>query len=186
MGLLLFPALIKDWYGLVSAFGLVLTITVRAYVLWELRKSIDDQVTKATGPTKTKKIKVLIKLRNGSKVVMDTTTGIVQECLLTEARPRKYKHQRIVLLLKFFGVTTEEVSYHLLARAVCWIGFVFHAVFLGMACLGVQLALVGVTLVCSVLAVRQVWCDESKVGSRLSIRKRSPPMETQDKWCSWT
>ncbi|KAF2655682.1 hypothetical protein K491DRAFT_598372 [Lophiostoma macrostomum CBS 122681] len=148
IGLVLFPALIKDWYGFVSAFGLVLTIGARAYVLWDLRKSIDGQTTEATIHTETKKVKVLIKLPNGSKVIVDTTTGIVQNCLLREARPR---------------------DYHSFARAVCWIGFAFHAVFLGMACLCVQLAIVGLTLVCSVLAVSQVGCIESHVGSRLRI-----------------
>ena len=83
---------------------------------------------------------------------MTTTTGITQDCLLTEARPRSSKG-------------------HLLARTICWVAFGVHAVSLGMACLAVQLVLVTLTLAFSIATVERWHSNETRIGNRLCIKQ---------------
>lgn len=89
---------------------------------------------------------MFVTMPNGNVVTIRTTIGIVQDCLLTEARPQPKKAHSILL-------------------AVCWMLFGAHAISLGIACLAMQLVLVSATLFFSI-AVDQRWLnkrDQAKI-----------------------
>jgi hypothetical protein len=132
---------------------------VRVWILYDLRCSIDAGVKDASRGTKEKEVNLYITLPNGVRATATTTTGIVQDCLLTEARPR-------------------SPGVHMAARTVCWLAFGVHAVTLGMACLTVQLFLVTLTLAFSVAMVQGRYADghdssETRIGGRLVIKQRN-------------
>jgi len=45
--IIVFPVLLDDWYGFAASVSLVVTVISRAYILFSLRRSIDDLVTEA-------------------------------------------------------------------------------------------------------------------------------------------
>jgi hypothetical protein len=150
--LVLWPILITDRYGLAASLSLVSLVLVRVWTLWACRQNLDSNVRRAGGPTKQKKVKLFLTPPNGASVVVKTTTGITQDCLLTNARPQSKKwHQR--------------------ARAICWLAFSVHVVSLDMASFAVQIPLVVFTLLFSVLVDSQAGCNESRIGSRLVISR---------------
>ena len=155
--LVVMPALMGDWYGFASSISLITLVAIRLYVLMASRDCLDAYADRASATTKTKSVKLFIKLPSGSCVSAYTTTGITQDCLLTEARPISKEHHRI-------------------ARCICWVAFGVHAVTLGMACLAMQLLLVTLTLAFSVAAV-QGWMSEgsktntARIGSRIIIEQ---------------
>ncbi|KAH3945329.1 hypothetical protein HBI56_073280 [Parastagonospora nodorum] len=157
VALIVLPALLCDWYGFAASLSLVGLIVVRFWTLTASREALDSNGKRAAGVTKLKQIKMFVTMPNGNVVTIRTTTGIVQDCLLTEARPQPKKAHSIV-------------------RAICWMLFGVHAISLGMACLVMQLVLVSATLLFSI-AADQGWLnrhDQSKItriGNRLLIER---------------
>lgn len=149
--LIVLPILLGDWYGLASAFGVVLTIVTRTCVLYGCRRNLDRHVVRA-GENSTDAVKLFVTLPSGKAVSVHTTRGITVECLLTEAQP-------------------ENRQVHQAVRAVAWAGFALHAVALGMASLCMQLFLVAALLLPTVTVVQQYGCDEACVGRYLRLRQ---------------
>lgn len=155
--LIIWPLLMSDWYGFVASFSLVGVVAVRIWTLRAMRQSLDANFAQASTTTKSKPVKLFISLPTGERVTVRTTTGITQDCLLTEARP-------------------NSSHGHMIAQTIAWVAFGIHVVSLGMACLAVQLVLLTSTLVCSVAAVQCWWSEgwnseEHRLGSRMVIKR---------------
>jgi hypothetical protein len=152
--LIIWPILMGDWYGLAASLSLVSLVLVRVWILWACRQALDrNNVRWASTLSQRKEVKLFITLPSGDSIVVKTTTGITQNCLLTGARP-------------------SSKNWHRIVRGICWLAFSAHVVSLGMASLAVQVPLVALTLLFSVLVVLQIGCDESRVGNRLAISRR--------------
>jgi hypothetical protein len=157
--LVVLPMLIGDWYGFAALLSLLSLVLVRNWILNDFRRSVHYRVGKATSGTKENEVKLFITLPIGTPVTAVNTTGIIQKCLLTEAKPR-----------------SKEV--HMTARTVCWLAFGIHTVTLGMACLAVQLLIITLTIAFSVAMVQSWYTDrhdstETRIGGRLVIKQRN-------------
>jgi hypothetical protein len=97
VALVVLPALLCDWYGSAALLSLVGLIAVRSWTLTASRKALDLSVKRAAGATKLKKMRMFVTIPNGNVVTIRTTTGIVQDCLLAEARPQSKKAYSIAL-----------------------------------------------------------------------------------------
>ncbi|KAH6870693.1 hypothetical protein BKA58DRAFT_181568 [Alternaria rosae] len=151
--LIIWPMLIEDWYGLAASFSLVALVVIRACILYDFRDSIDEAIKKLDDQeTKKTEVKLFITSPNGKRLTVVTMTGIAQEVLPIEARPR-------------------SENLHLVSRAFCWLAFGVHAVTLGMTCLAIQLLIITVTLVSSV-AMIQGWFSEGSNSNDTCIRSR--------------
>ncbi|KAJ4369183.1 hypothetical protein N0V83_006267 [Neocucurbitaria cava] len=155
--LIIWPLLSSDWYGSVASFSLVGLVAVRIWTLRAMRQSLDANFEQASSATKSSPVNLFISLPTGERITVTTTTGITQDCLLTEARPKSSWN-------------------HMIAQTIAWVAFGIHVVSLGMACLAVQLALLISTLACSVAVVRCWWSEgwnseEHRLGSRMVIKR---------------
>jgi len=152
--LIVIPVLLGDWYGFATSVALVVTVVMRAYILFSLRRSLDYLISVADEQDKDLVV-LFLTLPNGRAVTVFTTRGITTNVLLTNPRPRNH-------------------NIHLFFRAINWLAFGVLVVCLGSACLCTQITVVVTILVSTTVVVCRLGCDEDHVGHRLEIVKINP------------
>lgn len=146
--------LFRDWWGLVNAVAMAISVFVRRVVLEANEKAIDNNATEAWQyPTKAEEdVKLLLETPFGEHITALTTRRVLISCLLTTPRPR-------------------NPAYYRLTRALGWLAFAAQVVSLGMSCLFVQILTVFVVCLSTVLVTGQIGSDEQCVGKCLLLKK---------------
>lgn len=83
--MIIFAALIADWWGLTNAMALALSAFVWGAMLRANRDGI-DRTADAAAQQSTALVKTLWKLADGSLLVMYVPRGVLTECLLSSPR----------------------------------------------------------------------------------------------------
>jgi hypothetical protein len=149
--LIILAILMSDWWGLGNALAMLVSVVVRLIVVGQNHAALDRAAQTAT-ETSTAPAKVFVTLPTGELVTVNTSVGIVLECLLTRPKP-------------------PNQNVYLCARAVGWLGVGGHVVCLGQASLISQLLTVAVIVGGTVLTAWQAGDDEGEIGHRLSIKR---------------
>lgn len=149
--MVLFPALMTDWWGLANAISLGISVLVRFAILKENRDAIDRSAETSVLQS-TAIVKTFWKLPTGSSVTIYTSRGVLTECLLSTPRPSNYM---IYNLLRYAG----------------WTAFIIHLVSLGMTSLPNQLLSVSVLAVSTICVATGVASSNELIGSRIRIRR---------------
>lgn len=151
LSMILLASAIRDWWGLVNAISLVLSVFARFEILKANRNAIDTEADNASRQSSAI-IKTFWKLPDGSCIALYTTRGILTECLLTTPKP-------------------ADPRTYILSRAIAWGAFLIHILSLGMAALPSQLLCVGVLAASTACTVMRLGSDDEQIGTRLQIRR---------------
>ncbi|KAL9615724.1 MAG: hypothetical protein Q9160_009307 [Pyrenula sp. 1 TL-2023] len=149
--MILLASIMKDWWGLVNAISLVLSVIARFGILRANREAIDIAAMNASQQSDAI-IKSFWRCPDGSCVALHTTRGILTECLLTSPKP-----------------PNPEV--YTLNRVIAWGAFLAHILSLGMAALPSQLLCVCVLAASTTCTVLKLGSNDGRIGTRLQIRR---------------
>lgn len=151
VGFMALAVITGDWWGFVNCVAMAVSVIVRRLVVNQLCQGIDNQVGNInTDPSSV--VKCFCTLPDGSGVTLILEREILVQCLLSEPRPP--------------SPGLYEVS-----RVIGWVAFGCHVLALGMACLLNQILSVLLLLVTTVLVVRRIGDSETRIASRLQLRR---------------
>lgn len=145
--------LTEDWWGLVNAISMVISIISRAVIMSENRQSLDiayKMVSEESWATEYKTI--LLMSANGKAISIYAPCGVITEILLSNPSPLR-------------------PWFYFLARAIGWGGFALHVVSLGMALLINQLITVVVLILSTVLVANRFGAQMLSVGSEIQVER---------------
>ncbi|KAF2500700.1 hypothetical protein BU16DRAFT_602708 [Lophium mytilinum] len=153
--LIVFPAIMGDWWGLSNAIFIAASIVVRCFLLQQVRSVIDqiniiDHMKERNG----QEVKALMVLPTGSAVTICATRGIILALLTT---PSHLQRQQLAM------------------RCIGWAAFVGNALTLGSASLFYQMICVVIQTLSTVLYTWGVWEERFEVGSRLKLEIDNEP-----------
>jgi hypothetical protein len=147
--LIFFAAAMRDWWGLVNALSMAVSVFVRKLILWQNRRRLDLVLTEGKAASD-EIVKVFLTTPTGKAVSIYTPRLIVMDCLLTTPRPPEPRLYNII-------------------RVVGWVAFGANVISLGMTVLFNQILSVCILLAATVLVVQQVGDRQDRVGSYLSF-----------------
>jgi len=149
------PILTGDWFGLVNAVSIVLSVLVRLVVVTQNRIAVDCAAL-AGFEFSEEFIKTFWTIPNGRAVTIYIPRGVLISCLLTTPHP---PNPRI----------------YTAARVIGWAAFGCHIIMLGMTTLVNQILTVVVLVTATILASRQIGADQFHLASRLNINRFDHP-----------
>ena len=149
--IILIPIMISDWWGLVNATGLGVSVLVRSVILDANRYAIDQSARTSTRQSNTV-VKVFCTMSNGCVVTIYAPRGIVTQCLLSEPRLADQKR-------------------YFIARMVGWVAFLVHVVALGMASLPNQLLTVLILAASTTCVALRVGSNDECIGQQVVIQR---------------
>lgn len=147
--LIFFAAAMRDWWGLVNALSMAVSVFVRKIILWQNRRRLDLVLSERKAASD-EIVKVFLTTPTGKAVSIYAPRLIVTDCLLTTPRPPEPRLYNII-------------------RTVGWVAFGAHVISLGMTVLFNQILSVCILLAATVLVVQQVGDRQDRVGSYLSF-----------------
>lgn len=145
------PLSLGDWWGFANATALIIAALLRAAIVGALREAIDSSVSRASAQSQ-ELVKALLRLPDGSSIVMYTYRGLITECLLCNPKSRNKKRY-----------TAFKVG--------LWIVFSIHIISIGMAALPTQILtiiVVGGSTICLILGVGR---ENQTIGANIQIRR---------------
>ena len=149
--IILFPALMADWWGLANAISLGISVLVRSRIIKANRDAINLSTETAVQQSSTV-VKALCSVTNGCLVTIYAPRGIITQCLLSDPRP-------------------SNPSVYFSFQMIGWVAFLVHIVSLGMAALPNQLLTVSILAVSTVCVVLRVGSNDELIGQKLVIRR---------------
>lgn len=147
--LIALSALVRDWFGLVNAAVLALSVAVRRYMLSENRRFLDNVAGCLRG-TDAEMVKVFCTLANGRAVTLFAPRGIVTKGFLTTPRP-------------------DHRGLYAMCRAVGWVTFGLHVICIGQTTLFIQILTVVCMITATVVCIYGFGCDELSIGRKMHI-----------------
>lgn len=151
LAILLLAVLISDWWGVANAAAVAALTVARGSMVKANRDALAEGAERGAKQSSAV-VKTFWNLSDGCRLVVYVPRGILTECLLTTPRPR-------------------SPAAYAVYRHVAWVGFLVHAVSLGMAALPCQLLCVGVLAASTVCTAKRVMCEDGVVAGRLHIRR---------------
>ena len=168
MFLILLAVLMRDWWGLVKALSMAISVLVRQTILGENRNAVDLAVLQASNETRGPNdiCTVFVAIPNDKARTIYAPRRTVQMCLLTTPRP---PHIRYYRFMRFLG----------------WVAFGCHVIALSMASLFSLILSLIVLVGASVFTVRRFgiasailgppWNSFVREASKIGTRE-CPPM----------
>jgi len=157
--LTILPLLLKDWYGFGSTIAVDISILCRAYMINELRKSVDHAATHPHGHLRKDpktNVKTMCILSDNKAVTVYAPRHVVVQCFLSPPRP---EYPRV------YGA----------AQAIAWACFGSFAICIGQATFLLQLVTVVLTVSATVLIAHGFGSDIQKpqmhLGNQLEITR---------------
>lgn len=148
---LIFPALMGDWWGVANAVSMLVSIFVRKFLLHQIREAITQAADLALKELKKcGLVKTFWTLPTGNVVSILLPRGILTDVILTNPHPPNN-----------FPYTT--------ARMLGWIAFACHVITLGMTILFNQIMTVAVLILSTILAAHRVGDDDSRIADNIKI-----------------
>ena len=153
VSMVLFAGFTRDWWALVNAVSLIISVICRRLILHWLIHSIDMAVDTVPehDPARTR-VKCLVQFPDGKALTLFTTRGILTKILLPRPEPLHHRCYSV-------------------ARYIAWLCFGFHVISLGMSALASQLATVVVLLLSTALLVFRVFAVDDCIGSKMRVRR---------------
>lgn len=153
--------LMQDWWGIANAIALTASIPVRAFLLYETKKAIDDRIQKATEAYGTGPPAKCLLITENAKAL----TIVCPSTLLLPPSP----------LISDIPITDPN-TYGFI-RGIGWLAFGIHIIAIGMSALICQLYTVVLLVLPTFLYTAwKVGCNDSKVMT--TVLGRSRRMET--------
>lgn len=151
--MVLLAGLSEDWWALVNAVSLIISVMCRRCILHDLVHSIDSAVATVPehDPTRVG-VKCLVKFPDGKALTLFTSRGILTKVLLPRPAPLRSRCYDF-------------------ARYIAWLGFGSHVISLGMCALASQLITVVTLLLSTALLVFRVFAFEDRIGSKMKVRR---------------
>ena len=154
-----------DWWGLGNALSMVISVIVRAYLVWENRRALDDAALDGEKKSKGTEAKFLVILADSTAIQMTAPSELIKRCFIEKP---KVKNTDLYLYIRMLG----------------WIGFGVHIISIGMSGLATQIITVFIMVVASVLTAFKYGCDENFVGRYLYADIRDAANITDRHWLS--
>ena len=151
--ILLLAIITTDWWGVVNAISMALSVLVRQIILGQNRVALDASVTEKRrlhGAPETL-VKAFLMMPTGEAVTIKAPRDVVINCLLTTLQPLRPSLYRGMQILG-------------------WLAFGFHVVSLGMMILFNQLITVCMLISGTLLVLYHVGDDEHLIGSHLQLK----------------
>ena len=146
------PFMLGDWYGLVSAISMDVSIFVRMYLISQNRNALDRAaITKGKEPEEL--VKTMCILSDNKAVTVIAPRHVVIGCFLTTPKPSKPHLYKMI-------------------RALGWLNFSVFVITIDLSTLAVQLAAVSLTLGATILTALGWMTDEVNIGTRLQVCRR--------------
>ena len=153
VSMVLLAGFTRDWWALVNAVSLIISVISRRTIIHELSLSIDTAVGTVPehDPARTS-VKCLVQFPDGKALTLFTSRGILTKVLLPRPAPLHFRR------------------YHL-ARYIAWLCFGVHVISLGMSALASQIITVVVLLLSTALLVFRVFAVEDRIESKMRVRR---------------
>lgn len=148
---LIFPALMGDWWGMANAISMLVSIFVRKVLLHQTREAVTQATDLALKESKKcGLVKTFWTLPTGNVVSILLPRGILTDVILTDPHP-------------------PNNSLYTATRMLGWISFGCHVITLGMTTLFNQIITVSVLVLSTILAAHRVSDDESRIADNIKI-----------------
>ena len=147
------PILLGDWYGMTTMISIITSILVRAFLVTENRRALDELAKEVTPRKNSDVVKTLCFLADNKVITVYAPRNVIINCFLSTLRPKNPKSYSAV-------------------RALGWLSFAVFVVCIGQATLIFQLIAIVITLLTTILTARGTGSDWADVGGSLHVDQR--------------